>query len=98
MSGVTVPRYAANVEGGGGKVLLMPSDMIHLIPNPGSMTRFRRVMRQYIPGTTKSYTDTSISRATIEEFRDGVNIMDRFIGRKGVFLPKLIIVDKAGIT
>ncbi len=25
LSGITVPRYAANVEGGGGKVLLMPS-------------------------------------------------------------------------
>ena len=25
ISGVTVPRYAANIEGGGGKVLLMPS-------------------------------------------------------------------------
>ncbi|NLB56702.1 MAG: KamA family radical SAM protein, partial [Lentisphaerae bacterium] len=25
LSGVTVPRYAANIEGGGGKVLLMPS-------------------------------------------------------------------------
>jgi lysine 2,3-aminomutase len=35
ISGITVPRYAANIEGGGGKVLLMPSghDTLNLDSN-----------------------------------------------------------------
>lgn len=97
MSGVTVPRYAANVEGGGGKVLLMPSGHDTL----NSESRIDdKISESY--ATVYTWDDKelhryeALGRATIEEFRDGVNIMDRFIGRKGVFLPKLIIVDKAG--
>ena len=38
----------------------------------------------------------ALGRATREEFDDAVKTMDSFIGRKGVFLPKIIIVDKQG--
>jgi lysine 2,3-aminomutase len=38
----------------------------------------------------------ALGRTTYEEFENGVNIMDTFIGRKGVFVPKLIIVDNKG--
>ena len=31
-----------------------------------------------------------------KEFEDAVKIMDEFIGRPGVFLPKVIIVDDEG--
>ncbi len=97
MSGVTVPRYAANVEGGGGKVLLMPSG--HDTLNSESRID-EKISESY--ATVYTWDDKelhryeALGRATIEEFRDGVSIMDRFIGRKGVFLPKLIIVDKNG--
>ena len=38
----------------------------------------------------------ALGRATEKEFSDAVKIMDDFIGRKGVFLPRLIIVDEEG--
>jgi lysine 2,3-aminomutase len=38
----------------------------------------------------------ALGRATSKEFEEAVRIMDRFIGRKGVFLPRIIIVDEKG--
>ena len=38
----------------------------------------------------------SLGRATEKEFSEAVKIMDAFIGRKGVFLPRIIIVDEKG--
>jgi len=97
MSGVTVPRYAANVEGGGGKVVLMPSGHDTL----NSESRIEEKISESF-ATVYTWDDRelhryeALGRATREEFLEGVNIMDRFIGREGVFLPKLIIVDKDG--
>jgi lysine 2,3-aminomutase len=42
------------------------------------------------------YSYEALGRSTRKEFEDGVRIMESFIGRKGVFLPKLIIVDRNG--
>ncbi|NCB96771.1 MAG: KamA family radical SAM protein [Bacteroidia bacterium] len=97
MSGVTVPRYAANVEGGGGKVVLMPSGHDTL----NSESRIEEKISESF-ATVYTWDDRellryeALGRATRKEFLEGVNIMDRFIGRKGVFLPKLIIVDNDG--
>ena len=38
----------------------------------------------------------ALGRATREEYEKAVGIMERFIGRKGVFLPRIIIVDEKG--
>jgi lysine 2,3-aminomutase len=38
----------------------------------------------------------ALGRSSREEFDEAVLIMDKFIGRKGVFLPKVIIVDDEG--
>ncbi|HSO86274.1 MAG TPA: hypothetical protein VLQ91_06975, partial [Draconibacterium sp.] len=38
----------------------------------------------------------ALGRAKQKEFDEAVRIMDKFIGRKGVFLPKVIIVDDDG--
>jgi len=98
LSGITVPRYAANIEGGGGKVLLMPSghDTLNLEANIDA-----KISESYATVSTWDGKELlhyeALGRATAEEFKQGVSIMDEFIGRKGVFLPKLIIADKKGI-
>jgi lysine 2,3-aminomutase len=97
ISGITIPRYAANVEGGGGKIVLMPSghDTMNLQTSIDEKiseshadvyTWDERVMYRY----------EALGRTTYDEFEKGVKIMDAFIGRKKVFLPKLIIVDENG--
>ena len=97
MSGLTVPRYAANIEGGGGKVVLMPSghdtlNLDHDIDEKISES-FANV---FTWDDRKLHKYEALGRTTREEFEEGVKIMDAFIGRKGVFLPRLIIVDKDG--
>ncbi|NCA76663.1 MAG: KamA family radical SAM protein [Alphaproteobacteria bacterium] len=97
ISGVTVPRYAANIEGGGGKILLMPSGHDTLNTGTGiddKISESYATIHTWDSKTVLSYE--ALGRTTREEFENGVKIMDEFIGRKGAFLPKLIIVDKKG--
>ncbi|MCK9612954.1 MAG: KamA family radical SAM protein [Bacteroidales bacterium] len=97
MSGITVPRYAANVEGGGGKVLLMPSGHDTLNIDDKIDQKISESFANVITWDGKEWLRyEALGRATYEEFEAGVKIMDDFIGRKGVFFPKLIIVDKDG--
>jgi lysine 2,3-aminomutase len=97
ISGITVPRYAANIEGGGGKVLLMPSghDTLNLDSSIDD-----RISESYATVNTwdhrKIFRYEALGRATKAEFESAVKIMDRFIGRKGVFLPRIIIVNEKG--
>lgn len=97
ISGVTKPVYAANLEGGGGKILLMPSghNTFNSVENIED-----KISESYATVYTwdgrEIYQYEALGRATREEFDEAVNIMDKFIGRKGVFLPKIIIVDKDG--
>ncbi|MFA5849562.1 MAG: KamA family radical SAM protein [Bacteroidales bacterium] len=96
-SGVTVPRYAANIEGGGGKILLMPSG--HDTFNDETNIE-DKISESYATINTWDnkivYRYEALGRTSREEFENSVKIMDEFIGRKGAFLPKLIIVDKEG--
>jgi lysine 2,3-aminomutase len=97
ISGVTLPRYACNIEGGGGKILLMPSghDTLNIRADIE-----QKISESYAHVTTwdgrelKRYE--ALGRATREEFDHAVKVMDAFIGRKGVFVPKIIIVDENG--
>ena len=94
LSGITVPRYAVNIEGGGGKVLLMPSghDTMHL----GSAIE-KTISDFYAPVRTwdgKKIHYEELGRSTQEELNAANEIMAKFIGRKDVFLPKLIIFDE----
>ena len=97
ISGVTVPRYAANIEGGGGKVLLMPSGHDTLNINNGIENR---ISDSYASVSTwddrkiKKYE--ALGRAKEEEFSQAEAIMEKFIGRKGIFRPNIIIVDDKG--
>jgi len=97
LSGITVPRYAANIEGGGGKVLLMPSG--HDTLNVGNNIE-NKISESFATVSTwdgkELYSYEALGRATREEFADSVKIMDKFIGREGVFLPKVIIIDSDG--
>lgn len=97
LSGVTKPAYAANVEGGGGKVMLMPSGH--------DTTNVRKSIEDEISksyATVSTWDDRKLSkyealgRTTRAEYDEAVKIMDEFIGRSGVFLPKLIIIDDNG--
>jgi lysine 2,3-aminomutase len=97
ISGITVPRYAANIEGGGGKVLLMPSghDTLNIDSNIDD-----RISESFATVDTwdhrKIFSYEALGRATKPEFEEAVMLMDKFIGRKGVFLPRIIIVDEKG--
>jgi lysine 2,3-aminomutase len=97
ISGVCMPRYAANVEGGGGKILLMPSG--HDTLNIGTDIELN-ISSSFAEVKTwdgkELHRYEALGRVKREEFEDAVTVMDKFIGRKGVFLPKLIIVDDEG--
>jgi len=97
LSGITIPRYAANIEGGGGKVLLMPTG--HDTLNTGNNID-RIISESFATVTTwdgkEYYRYEALGRSKVKKFREAVTIMDKFIGRPGVFLPKVIIVDDDG--
>ncbi len=97
ISGITVPRYAVNIEGGGGKVLLMPSG--HNISDLED-TLEDKISESYATISTwdnkKIIRYEALGRATRQEFDEAVSIMDSFIGRKDVFRPRIIIVDYNG--
>ena len=95
ISGITVPRYAANIEGGGGKVLLMPSGHDTLNLETSIDDKISESFANVFTWDHKKIARyEALGRATREEYEKAVGIMDRFIGRKGVFLPRVIIVDE----
>jgi len=97
LSGVTIPKYAGNIEGGGGKVMLMPSGHDTLNSNDNIDSKISEsfaTIETWDHRTIEEYE--ALGRARKDEYTDAVKIMDRFIGRKGVFLPKIIIVDNEG--
>jgi lysine 2,3-aminomutase len=97
MSGITVPRYAVNIEGGGGKVLLMPSGHDTLNLEVQIDDKISESSATVITWDGKEMIHyEALGRSTQKEFKEAVKIMDKFIGRKGVFLPKVIIVDEEG--
>lgn len=97
LSGITNPKYAANIEGGGGKVLLLPSghDTLNIGNDIEQKIAESRATVMTWDGKTFSRYE-ALGRATQEEFEEAVGIMDSFIGRSGVFLPKIILVDQQG--
>lgn len=97
ISGICVPRYAANVEGGGGKILLMPSG--HDTLNKGNSIE-ESISESFAEVQTwdgkEMHRYEALGRVKREEFDNAIKVMDKFIGREGAFLPKLIIVDNEG--
>ena len=97
ISGITMPRYAVNVEGGGGKIVLMPSghDTMNTKVNIDErISESFANVHTWDDKTIRRYE--ALGRSTKKEFQEGVKIMERFIGRKKVFLPKLILIDDKG--
>lgn len=97
ISGITLPKYVANIEGGGGKVLLMPSghDTFNKeIRVDDEISGSHAIVTTWVGKEIIKYE--ALGRTSYEEFEAGVKVMDTFIGRKGVFVPKLIIVDEEG--
>lgn len=97
ISGITVPRYAANIEGGGGKVLLMPSghDTLNTGKNIDNHISESKAT-VYTWDHKKIFDYEALGRATKEEFLKSVKKMDNFLGKKNAFLPKIIIIDENG--
>lgn len=97
ISGITRPDYACNIEGGGGKVLLMPTGY-DTFRNGNDIEK--KISESFATVHTwdgrilKNYE--ALGRATRNEFDEAVQVMNRFFGRKGVFMPKIIIVDEKG--
>ncbi|MFO7655973.1 MAG: KamA family radical SAM protein [Bacteroidales bacterium] len=97
ISGITVPRYAANIEGGGGKVLLMPSGHDTLGLDTKIDDKISESFANIYTWDNKDiFRYEALGRARQEEYYEALRIMDTFIGRKGVFVPRVIIVDEKG--
>ena len=97
ISGITMPRYAANIEGGGGKVLLMPSGHDTLNEDLNIDDKISESFANVVTWDHKKIMKyEALGRATRSEFDSAVKVMDAFIGRKGAFLPRIIIVDEMG--
>jgi len=97
ISGITMPRYAANIEGGGGKVLLMPSGHDTLNEDVNIDDKISESYATVMTWDNKKIVRyEALGRATRSEFDSAVKVMDAFIGRKGAFLPRIIIVDRKG--
>ena len=97
ISGVAIPIYASNIGGGGGKILLMPSgyDRYNSESNiegnefqryENAITWDGKVLGKY----------EALCTVTQDEFENAIKSMDEFIGRKGVFVPKVNIIDSDG--
>ena len=97
LSGVSIPKYASNLEGGGGKVLLMPSG--HDTLNIGNDIE-EKISESFATINTWDgkvlHKYEALGRATREEYQSALEVMNNFIGRVGVFLPKVIIIDNDG--
>ncbi len=97
ISGMMRPTYASNVEGGGGKRVLMPTMHYTMgdetdvearvgLPSAHIQTWDKRDFLNY----------EELGRSTPEEFESSVKEMDKFIGREGVFKPCLLLFDEKG--
>jgi lysine 2,3-aminomutase len=97
ISGITVPRYAANIEGVKGKVLQKPSG--HDTQNLEEGVE-ARISESNANVTTwdnhKIMKYEALGQSSRKEYDEAIQLMDAFIGRKGVFLPKIILVDENG--
>ncbi len=96
ISGITIPQYSGTIEGGG-RFLLMPSghDTLNLEHNIE-----KRISASFATVSTwdgkEIHRYEALGRVSRNQYERAVRIMDTFIGRKGVFLPKVIIIDEYG--
>ena len=97
LAGVVLPRYAANIEGGGGKVMLTPSGHDTLNTETDIEARISESFATVNTWDDREiYCYEALGRSSPDEYAKAVKIMDDFIGRPGVFLPKVILVDNDG--
>lgn len=97
ISGMMRPTYAANVEGGGGKIVLMPSTH-HTLGEEMDIEDKIGPARVYIQTWDKRdfHNYEALGRTSEKEYEESVSKMDDFIGRSGVFKPCLMIFDDDG--
>jgi lysine 2,3-aminomutase len=97
ISGMMRPTYAANVEGGGGKIVLMPSTH-HTLGDETDIEDKIGPSQVYIQTWDKRdfHNYEALGRTTQKEYEESVKIMDKYIGREGIFAPCLILNDKDG--
>jgi lysine 2,3-aminomutase len=87
ISGVTMPKYASNIEGGCGKIILMPSGngVFNNISNTAEIPEYYTNVHTWDGNSIEKYEDLCI--VSYDEFSAAMKTMDEFIGRKGVFHP-----------
>jgi lysine 2,3-aminomutase len=97
ISGITFPSYDANIEGGGGKVWLMQSG--HNTLNSG-MDIEEKISESCATENTWNGKELmhyeALGSASRREYDHTLQVMEKFTGRKGVFVPRIIIVDQDG--
>ena len=91
LSGTALPTYAMNAKHGGGKVVLTPTGLTDIFDEEYNhsltlATWDGNVLEGYEP----------LGKATSDEYGAAVRVMDEFIGREGVYLPNLMIIDGDG--
>lgn len=97
LSGIARPTYAANIEGGGGKVLLMHSGHDTLNVNTDIEDRISDSFATIETWDGRKMNNyEALGRATKEEYKEATKIMDKFLGREGLFKPRVIIIDEKG--
>ncbi len=97
ISGIYKPIFAANIEGGGGKVLLMPSghDTINSGVNIEDNIYDGSASVSTWDGRRMSDYE-ALGRSSREEYNEAIKIMEDFIGRPDCFYPCLNIINENG--
>jgi lysine 2,3-aminomutase len=82
-----MPKYASNIEGGCGKIILMPSgnEVFNNISDTAEIPEYYTNVHTWDGNSIEKYED--LCKVSFDEFTMAMKSMDEFIGRKGVFHP-----------
>ena len=96
ISGTARATYAANLEGGGGKITLTPSgyDIGNDFPLKTQLAAASVMVRTWDERIIENYE--TLGRSSQEEYENALRVMDAFIGKPGIFNPFVIIVNDKG--
>jgi len=97
LSGTCRPTYSANLEGGGGKVTLMPSGYDigdEQASGEQKLSKLSVTVHTWDDRIIKGYE--ALGRATKQEYVNSRNVMDAFLGRANIFKPAVVITDDDG--
>ena len=97
LSGICKPIYAANLEGGGGKIILMHSghDTLNVgIDIDSDIAEDSATINTWDDKIIDNYE--ALVKTTEKVYDNAMKSMTQFIGRENVFMPNMIITDDDG--